>query len=590
MATGPDGLIYAIGGNSGLNTVEAYSPAGNTWSAAPSLSVGRWYLAAATGFNGRIYAIGGLVGGSAATSAVEAYTPGDSGWTMVAPLSSPRYGLTAVTAPNGNIYAIGGYDVTGAATSTVEMYSPEINIWTPVAPLQRARAFAGAAVGSDGRIYVIGGWDDQGQALSSVEAYNPQTDTWSSVHDLPSARGDVGAAPGADGRIYVIGGRQLDPSGYPSIVLNDVEAYTPATDTWSLAAGLPQPSYYVGAATGVDGRVYAIGGADSGRGPIGTVLSYGPSVTVTFSASSNTVTLTGGNFAANAQLKAFWGPFAAGPPVALGLTDGTGTMIGTMGFPPPFPLTAGQSYQVTVVDNRSLYPVSAVFTVPGPTTPTPVPSTATPTSTPSPTAVPAVPTTGAAPQPQISPTVATAGPPPAGAQPPNVTATVAQPTRAPSTTASPLTSSPTSGAGPKATARPKASMRKVAELAARISVLPRHLFDGSTAKMAVATEPKASITIRIEIVTSEVRVSGVGPRRKRTVRTVVLSRLVIRGAADRKGHFVRTLHITYKLPTAAIATFTLTARLGKRTAVRSTRCTIERRIVRAPPVGKGKSR
>src|SRR5437868_15520187 len=62
-ATGSNGQIYAIGGTDGLNpfkTVEAYNTSANTWSTVASLSIGRSGLAAATGSDGKIYAIGGL--------------------------------------------------------------------------------------------------------------------------------------------------------------------------------------------------------------------------------------------------------------------------------------------------------------------------------------------------------------------------------------------------------------------------------------------------------------------------------------------------------------------------------------------------
>ena len=65
--TGKDGTIYAIGGTAGtINSphasgeVDAYDPTTNTWTVLGStLPNGRGSLAAATGTDGTIYAIGG---------------------------------------------------------------------------------------------------------------------------------------------------------------------------------------------------------------------------------------------------------------------------------------------------------------------------------------------------------------------------------------------------------------------------------------------------------------------------------------------------------------------------------------------------
>ena len=78
--TGPDGKIYAIGGSDGgghlLNKVEAYDPKTDTWSSAPYLPSQRWDLAAAGGSDGTIYAIGGYsYNPYGRTNTVLAYSP-----------------------------------------------------------------------------------------------------------------------------------------------------------------------------------------------------------------------------------------------------------------------------------------------------------------------------------------------------------------------------------------------------------------------------------------------------------------------------------------------------------------------------------
>ena len=221
-----------------------------TWAVVAPLPTPRTEIAGATGLNGLIYAIGGdsLAGG--ATNEVDAYNAATNTWTTVASLPTARYCLAAATGTNGLIYAIGGTN--GGATNEVDAYNPATNTWTTVANLPTPRKYHAAATGSDGRIYTIGG-DDGNYFTSEVDAYNPATNAWTTVASLPTARA-TSAVAGSDGRIYAIGGSQ---GSYP---FSEVDAYDPAINTWTAAASLPDGRYSLAAATGPDGRIYAIGG------------------------------------------------------------------------------------------------------------------------------------------------------------------------------------------------------------------------------------------------------------------------------------------------------------------------------------------
>jgi uncharacterized repeat protein (TIGR01451 family) len=265
-ATGPDGRIYAIGGGNttgtqSFNTVEAYAPGTNTWVTAAPMSTVRSELAAATGTDGRIYAIGGN-----GLNTVEVYTPAMNTWAAVAPMLTDRTELAAATGPDGRTYAIGGRKSGVGPINTVEAYTPSTNTWATVAPMPTGRYALAAATGPDGRIYAIGGGGN-GLVLNTVEAYTPATDTWATVAPMPTARYGLAAATGQDGRIYAIGGR--DTSAF-----NTVEAYTPATDTWATVAPMPSARDHLTAAVGPDGVIYAIGGFD-GSSTLNTVEAFG---------------------------------------------------------------------------------------------------------------------------------------------------------------------------------------------------------------------------------------------------------------------------------------------------------------------------
>src|SRR5207249_2121084 len=128
-------------------------------------------------------------------------------WSSVAPMQYERFGLAAATGADGRIYAIGGFS--DFTKSTVEAYNPASNSWSTLAPMPTARVFLAAVAGADGRIYAIGGFNYFGLnngvdavALNTVEAYNPASNSWSTLAPMPTARGYLAAVAGADGRIY----------------------------------------------------------------------------------------------------------------------------------------------------------------------------------------------------------------------------------------------------------------------------------------------------------------------------------------------------------------------------------------------------
>jgi N-acetylneuraminic acid mutarotase len=289
LVTGSDGRIYAVGGRkngTSVGTVSAYSLTTHTWTAVRPIPLPGAWAAATLGPDGRIYVIGGTgteVGQPGSPDRAEAYDPRTNSWSSVASLPTPRFELQAATGPDGRIYAIGG---TGrcftAPCNVVEAYDVKANTWTSVAPLPHPRWAFAATIGPDGRIYVLGGSKDITAfplpLVTSVDAYTvvpagqplptPQPGPTSVARELapmPTGRFDLAAVTGHDGRIYAIGGQsapalQAPPPGANTRILRTVEAYDPKTNSWSSVAGLPHPRWAVGAAVGPDGRIYVLGG------------------------------------------------------------------------------------------------------------------------------------------------------------------------------------------------------------------------------------------------------------------------------------------------------------------------------------------
>jgi hypothetical protein len=256
-AVGARGRIYAFGSSLGPGKVFAYHPKANTWHAVASLLTPRYGVAAVAGPDGRIYAIGGESSVIDASAEVDAYDPRTNAWTKVAPLPTARFKPAAAVGPDGRIYAIGGRDAALKPTTEVDAYDAATNTWTRVAPLNHDRFYLGAAVGPDGRIYAIGGdsFSVPGGVRMDVEAYDPETNLWTTASPIPQRREDLGAAMGPDGRIYVVSGTVAGTS-----LTTEVDAYDPRLNAWTPVDSIPKPAPTGNdVVTGSDGRIYALG-------------------------------------------------------------------------------------------------------------------------------------------------------------------------------------------------------------------------------------------------------------------------------------------------------------------------------------------
>lgn len=272
-ATGLDGTIYAIGGmypgDNNHADVYAYDPVANSWTSVASMNYARNSLAAVTGQDGKIYAIGGFFQGY--RNWVEVYNPETNAWSIISSMPTGRH-MLAAAAVDGKIYAIGGRSFWGSVGAKVEMYDPETNTWTSKASMPTARYGLEVAV-VDGKIYAIGGTSTYTyETLRTVEMYDPETNTWSTKSQMPGPRYRFGGVTGPDGNFYVIGGMS-----YPGHIVSGIMKYDPRTDTWSGAPGLPCQRGDLAAAAGPNATIYAIGGyAYCNGGYTNTVLAYSP--------------------------------------------------------------------------------------------------------------------------------------------------------------------------------------------------------------------------------------------------------------------------------------------------------------------------
>src|SRR6185312_15402202 len=101
-------------------------------------------------------------------------------WSELAPLPTGRYSLAAATGADGRIYALGGFNgrYGSGYLTTAEVYTPAINTWAAAAPMPTPREFFAAVGAPDGRIFALGGVNNGGpsaswQVLSTVDVYDP---------------------------------------------------------------------------------------------------------------------------------------------------------------------------------------------------------------------------------------------------------------------------------------------------------------------------------------------------------------------------------------------------------------------------------
>ncbi|MEU8431886.1 kelch repeat-containing protein [Streptomyces sp. NPDC029216] len=292
--------VYAIGGRNdaspSLGTVQAYSPATNTWRTLPDLPTPRSAVAGATapcpedveGLEGTcVYAVGGRT--TDAVDAVEAYSPATNTWRKLPGLPTARRFAAAATAPcPQGVEGLRGlcvYAVGGSFSTTVEAYSPATNTWRALPPLSISRDAPGAAAapcpqGVEGLrglcVYAVGGFDlGSGSVLDTAEAYSPATNTWRPVASLGSPRVALAASAApcqtTDTRhpkkscVYAVAG-----FNFTALTLKTAEVFSPAANSWKPLPELSTARFELASATAPCPRstrspkhtcVYAIAGA-----------------------------------------------------------------------------------------------------------------------------------------------------------------------------------------------------------------------------------------------------------------------------------------------------------------------------------------
>ena len=297
-----NGKMYVLGGF-GLNPfgkppglVYQYDPDTDKWTKKTNMPLPVHHQAMAT-LNGKIYMFGGYLyyppqggqgqGWQPVDNAWEYDTATDT-WKALAPMPDKR-GTAIAEEVNGKFYVIGGATMNpgskepavfpnrpARSVGTNDMYDPATNKWESRSPMPTARnhAFAGAV---NGKIYVIGGrigspFITVAQNVGVVEEYDPATDQWGPPRrPMPTPRSG-GGWDTHGGRIYVAGGEAQTREMTPAF--RALEAYEPATDTWSILPSMPVPRHGVAGAF-IGNRLHLVSGKVTSSGASDTKLETG---------------------------------------------------------------------------------------------------------------------------------------------------------------------------------------------------------------------------------------------------------------------------------------------------------------------------
>jgi len=109
--------------------------------------------------------------------------------------------------------------------------------------------------------------------MATVEAYDPATDTWTRKADMPAPR-ELLTTSVVGGKIYAIAGQRED--GTLREVYPTVDMYDPATDRWTKKADAPLPRK-VHSACVLNDIIYVFGGRNViGGWPQSTLFQYDP--------------------------------------------------------------------------------------------------------------------------------------------------------------------------------------------------------------------------------------------------------------------------------------------------------------------------
>lgn len=266
QGTQADGKIYVFGGYfdstfAPSRRVDAFDPVSNTWENLTDMPLGTTHAGVAV-VGREIWLAGGYVdngsgGQTFATTNVWRYNLDTRGWSAGPALPEPR-GSGALVALGSELHFFGGADASRADRGSHWVLAPGGSTWTAAAPLPTARSHMGY-VAFRGKAWAIGGQKGVDAGLVSqsvVQAYDPATNTWTTMAALPGGRSHISGSTIVRGDlILTLGGETSHGAS-----ISNVTAYDPAGNLWKEQQRMPS-ARYSGVAGLVNGDLYLTTGS-----------------------------------------------------------------------------------------------------------------------------------------------------------------------------------------------------------------------------------------------------------------------------------------------------------------------------------------
>jgi N-acetylneuraminic acid mutarotase len=181
--------IYSVGGYNGSSAqsnASVYSA--GTWSNITSMTTARSGLGVAAGPDGRLYAAGGDAGDDTTTIAqdsVEAFSPGLNRWvTLTTKMSDKRYDFGMTTGADGRIYAIGGFNGVPARINFTDAYGPDLHLSSTTPAVGSTLTITGNNLAPNARVTVT--FDGTVVTTSTSDQFGGLNATSFPVPNVPS--------------------------------------------------------------------------------------------------------------------------------------------------------------------------------------------------------------------------------------------------------------------------------------------------------------------------------------------------------------------------------------------------------------------
>jgi N-acetylneuraminic acid mutarotase len=258
----------------------------------PAVTLGTWRRGAdspikraeavGAAVGGKLYVLGGISGkGSNFSYPIiargDAYDPATDTWSRVADMPEP-FTHSVGTVDGTTIWFVGGFvgHTPGPGTEHVWKYDTAADVWSRGPDLPDARGGGASAIVGRTLHYFGGANRTRTEDMAShwsLDLDDPNA-TWVQHADMPMPRNHMAAAT-VGGKIYAVGGQRGE--GADAVDLSEVDAYDPATDSWTSVAAMPGARSHTNCSTfELNGKLIVIGGESGPEQYHNEILSYDP--------------------------------------------------------------------------------------------------------------------------------------------------------------------------------------------------------------------------------------------------------------------------------------------------------------------------